>query len=133
MRENSPPGYAFNRTRQSFLATEMRVANSHWTRFRGLVGMKPERFGFGQGLWIIPCHGVHTWGMRFAIDVVYLNSNQVVVHLEENIKPWSFAPVRIDSATVLEVPSHTIWNSGTRVGDQIELRMARVQPEAVAI
>jgi uncharacterized membrane protein (UPF0127 family) len=121
MPKDPPKGYAFNRTRQTFLATEVRVADSHWTRFRGLMGLKAERFGFGQGLWIVPCHGVHTWAMRFSIDVIYLDANNAVVHVEENVKPWSFAPVRIDSATVLELPAHTVWNSGTRVGDQIEL------------
>jgi uncharacterized membrane protein (UPF0127 family) len=123
MRDNSHKGYAFNRTRQTFLATDVRVANSHWSRFRGLVAVKPERFGFGRGLWIIPCHGVHTWAMRFAIDVVYLDAHHKVVHVEENLRPWSFAPVRMDAVTVLELPSHTIWNSGTKVGDVIEMNV----------
>mgnify|MGYP005810476231 CR=1 FL=1 len=114
-------GYAFNRTRQTFLATELKVADTHWTRLRGLMATSPSDFGFGQGLWIIPCHGVHTWAMRFPIDIVYLDSNHIVVHVEENLKPWSFAPVRMDSATVLELPWHTVWDSGTKIGDQIEL------------
>jgi uncharacterized membrane protein (UPF0127 family) len=118
---NAMKGYAFNRSRQTFLATEMCVANTHWTRLRGLMATSVEKFGFGQGLWIIPCHGVHTWAMRFPIDVVYLDDQNVVVHLEENLKPWRFAPVRMEAATVLELPWHTIWDSGTRIGDQIEL------------
>ena len=121
MRQNSLMGFAFNRTRQTFLATEMRVANTHWTRLRGLMGTHATNFGFGKGLWIRPCHGVHTWAMRFPLDLVYLDAENVVVHLEENVKPWRFAPVRMDTATVLEVPWHTVWNSGTQVGDQIEL------------
>jgi uncharacterized protein len=123
MAENSRKGYAFNRSRQTFLATEMRVANTHWNRLRGLMGIKPATFGFGQGLWIIPCHGVHTWGMRFPLDLVYLDTHNVVVHLEENVKPWRFAPVRMDTVTVLELPWHTIWNSGTAVGDHIEMEL----------
>lgn len=125
MGENSRRGYAFNQTRQAFLATDMRVADTHWTRLRGLMGMRPVAFGFGQGLWIVPCHGVHTWAMRFPLDLVYLNSEHVVVHLEENVKPWRFAPVRMDTATVLELPWHTIWNSGTKIGDQIEIHFER--------
>jgi uncharacterized membrane protein (UPF0127 family) len=121
MAQNSHSGYAFNRTRQTFLATEMKVAGTHWTRFKGLMATSAAAFGFGQGLWIVPCHGVHTWAMRFPIDIVYLDHNYVVVHLEENLKPWSFAPVRMDAATVLELPGHTIWDSGTKIGDQIEL------------
>ncbi len=123
MAEGLARGYAFNRTRQTFLATEIRTADNHWTRLRGLMGVKAANFGFGQGLWIVPCHGVHTWGMRFALDLVYLDANNVVVHLEENVKPWRFAPIRMDTVTVLELPWHTIWNSDTRIGDQIEIQL----------
>jgi uncharacterized protein len=123
MADNSRKGYAFNRTRQTFLATEMRVANTHWTRLRGLMGINPASFGFGQGLWIVPCHGVHTWAMRFPLDLVYLDTDNRVVHLEENVKPWRFAPVRMDTVTVLELPWHTVWNSGTNLGDQIEIEL----------
>lgn len=123
MAENTRKGYAFNRSRQTFLATDMRAATTHWTRLRGLMGISPTNFGFGQGLWIIPCHGVHTWAMRFPLDLVYLDTQNVVVHLEENVKPWRFAPVRMDTVTVLELPWHTIWNSGTVVGDQIEMEL----------
>lgn len=122
---DSRRGYAFNRTRQAFLATDMRVANSHWSRLRGLMGTRPVSFGFGQGLWIVPCHGVHTWAMRFPLDLVYMDSDNLVVHLEENVKPWRFAAVRMDTATVLELPWHTIWNSGTKIGDQIELHFEK--------
>jgi uncharacterized protein len=123
MANMSRKGYAFNCTRQTFLATEMRVANSHLTRLRGLMGMPSANFSSGSALWIVPCHGVHTWGMRFALDLIYLDSSNKVVHLEENVKPWRFAPIRMDTATVLELPWHTIWNTGTKLGDDIELRV----------
>src|SRR5436305_346141 len=121
MGENPRTGYAFNRTRQAFLATELTVADTHWSRLRGLMGTTPDRFRFGHGLWIVPSHGVHTLAMRYPIDVIYLNPEKTVVHLEENIKPWRIAPVRMEAATVLELPCHTIWNTGTAMGDQIEI------------
>jgi hypothetical protein len=116
-------GYAFNKTRQSFLATTVRVAKTHWSRLRGLLAAKSSDFPAGQGLWIVPCHGVHTLAMRFAIDAVYLDRNHTVIHIEENLKPWRFAPVRMDAATVLELPEHTVWHSGTKLGDQIEFHL----------
>jgi uncharacterized protein len=115
-------GIAFNKTRQSFLATDIRVADTHWTRLRGLVATNPDSFTLGQGLWILPCHGVHSWFMRFPIDAIYLDQANNVVHVEENLKPWRFAKVCMDSASVLEVPARTIWHSGTKVGDQIEFK-----------
>ncbi len=49
-------GYAYNRTRQAFLASELRVADTHLTRLRGLMGSSRENFPPGTGLWIIPFH-----------------------------------------------------------------------------
>jgi len=114
-------GYAFNRTREAFLATELSVANTHWTRFRGLVGTQSKDFQFGRGLWIVPCHGVHTLGMRYPIDVVFLSRKKTVVYVATNVEPWRFTPVKLAAATVLELPCHTVWNTGTLVGDQIEI------------
>jgi uncharacterized membrane protein (UPF0127 family) len=113
-------GYSFNLTRQTFLASELKIAASHMSRLLGLMFTSPVSFGFGSGLWIVPSHGVHTLFMRFSIDVVYLDNADVVVHLEENVKPWRMAPLVMEAATVLELPAHTIWNTGTAVGDQIE-------------
>ena len=113
--------YAFNQTRQAFLASELEVADTHWSRLKGLMGRPGGSFCAGKGLWIVPCHGVHTLAMAYPIDVVYLDSAMVVVHVEENVKPWRIAPLRMDAATVIEVPSHTIWNTGTKVGDQVEI------------
>src|SRR5437879_11796658 len=113
-------GYSFNLTRQAFLSSDLRIASSHISRLLGLMFTSPDSFGFGSGLWIVPSHGVHTLFMRFSIDVVYLNKEDVVVYLEENVKPWRMAPLVMEAATVLELPAHTIWNTGTAVGDQIE-------------
>ncbi len=111
--------YAFNQTRQAFLAHDVSVADNHWRRLVGLLRTEEESFVFGKGLWIVPCRGVHTLAMRYAIDVVYLNQHSVVVHLEENIRPWRLAPLRRDTASVLELPAHTIWSTETQVGDLV--------------
>jgi uncharacterized membrane protein (UPF0127 family) len=119
----STRGRALNQTRQSDLATALAVADTHWTRFRGLLGLKPDDFRNGRGLWIVPCHGVHTWGMAFPIDVVYLNDLLQVVHVESNLQPWRFAAIRAQAASVLELPCHTVTETGTRVGDKIEITL----------
>ncbi len=115
--------YAFNRTRQAFLASEIAVANTHWTRLKGLIGTSASGFPPGRGVWIVPCQGIHTFAMRFPIDVIYLDEEHRVVHIEENVRPWRITPVRIDADTVIEVPSHTVWATGTEIGDQIEIEL----------
>jgi uncharacterized membrane protein (UPF0127 family) len=118
-----PRGQAFNQTRQLYLATSLAVAQTHWSRLRGLLGASESDFRNGCGLWIRPCRGVHTLAMRFPIDVVYLDPAGTVVHLERDLRPWRFAPVRMQAASVLELPGNTVDETGTALGDRIEIKM----------
>ncbi len=120
----TPQGHAFNCTRQVYLATELALANTHWSRLRGLLGSSDQEFRHGRGLWITPCRGVHTLAMRFPIDVVYLDRGGAVVHLEQSLPPWRFAPVRLAAASVIELPRQTVASTGTLVGDKIEIKVS---------
>ena len=114
-------GYAFNRTRTTYLATDLLIAGTHWTRFRGLMAKDSSQFPRGQGLWINPSHGIHTFAMRFPIDAVYLDRERIVIHIEEDLKPWRMAAVRIHAASVLELPTGAVRDSETAVGDQVDI------------
>jgi uncharacterized membrane protein (UPF0127 family) len=116
-----PCGYVLNRTRRVYLATRLAVADRHWTRLRGLIGKRAGEFREGDGLWISPCHGVHTWLMGFSIDVAYLDGDHVVLHLEHSLAPWRFAPVRRQATSVLELPANTLRATGTTIGDELEI------------
>jgi uncharacterized protein len=119
----SSTGYAFNRTRHAYLATHLSVAGTHWSRFRGLMCTDETRFRVGDGLWIVPCRGIHTFAMNFPIDALYLDTNQVVVHVEEELKPWRLGRVSLRASSVLELPCRTVKASGTTVGDSIDIAM----------
>ena len=114
-------GYAFNRTRTTYLATDLLIAGTHWTRFRGLMAKDSSQFPRGQGLWINPSHGIHTFAMRFPIDAVYLDRDRIVIHIEEDLKPWRLAAVRIHAVSVLELPTGAVRDSQTAVGDQVDI------------
>lgn len=118
-----PRAQAFNQTRQLYLATSLAVADTHWSRLRGLLGVSPDDFGNNRGLWIRPCRGVHTLAMRFPIDVVYLDRAGTVVHVEHNLQPWRFSPIRMQAASVLELPSDTVARTETALGDSIEIKL----------
>jgi uncharacterized protein len=128
----STKGKAFNQTRQAYLATSLAVADTHWTRLRGLLGMRGDDFRNGSGLWIVPCHGVHTLGMGFPIDVVYLDRAMTVIHVQPELQPWRFAPVRRQATSVLELPSRMAAQTNTAVGDRIEITLSKdhIQPTA---
>jgi uncharacterized protein len=114
-------GQAFNRTRQAHLATALAVADTHWSRLRGLLGLGTDDFRNGSGLWIVPCHGVHTLGMGFPVDVLYLDRGLKVVGIQPDVRPWRITPVLRHAASVLELPCGTAAETKTAVGDTIEI------------
>ncbi len=113
--------YVYNKTRETFVATEATVANDYFRRLVGLLGKTKRWAKLGRGLWIIPSRGVHTIGMLFPIDVIFLNKDKEVVHLEEHIRPFRISKITLRATSVLELPAHTIYHSGTKIGDTLEI------------
>jgi uncharacterized membrane protein (UPF0127 family) len=114
-----------NVTRDVALAQYVDVADHGAKRRRGLLGqtMLPP----GHGLWIIPCEAVHTFGMKFSIDLIYLDRNRRVRKVRTSVKPgrisgcWS-------AHSVLELASGTVLRSKTQVGDKVELFTPSMNP-----
>ena len=107
------------------VADNVAVAATHAERAVGLLsrtGLEP-----GEALWIIPSRGVHTWGMRFAIDVLALDDRGVVIDRVEALKPWRIRLPRRGTAGVLELPSGTLSASGTALGHRIEFETTRAE------
>jgi uncharacterized protein len=128
----SPQRQAFNRTRRTHLASAVAVADTHWSRLRGLLGLRSSDFRNGCGLWIVPCHGVHTLGMAFPIDVLYLDRAMRVVRIQRELQPWRVAPVTMEAESVLELPSRTALATGTVVGDTIEITL-ETDPDTIGV
>jgi uncharacterized membrane protein (UPF0127 family) len=96
------------------------------------MGKKAENFRAGDALWIVPSHGVHTFAMRFPIDVVYLDAGKTVVYVRSNLKPWRIAPVHMKAASVLELPSRILEATGTVLGDQLEIGVGQLSEVSTA-
>jgi len=94
------------------------VAGTSAERRTGLL--QHTKLDPGEGLWIVPCESVHTFFMKFAIDVVFLNKKKVVVKLRPNMVKSRIA-LSLRGHSVVELPVGTIESSGTQVGDQIEI------------
>lgn len=101
------------------LAEQLAVADTHWTRLRGLLGTRglPQ----GEGLWIRPCRQVHMFGMRYAIDVVFLDDAARVVGLTAELAPWRVSPLVRAAASVLELPAGTIARTGLHEGQAVTI------------
>jgi len=113
--------YIYNRTRETFVATEAAVADSYLRRLVGLLGKTKRWAQLGRGLWIVPSRGVHTFGMMFPIDLIFLSKEKEVVHVEEHVRPFRISTVSLRAMSVLELPAHTIYRTGTQVGDRLEI------------
>lgn len=120
--------YVYNKTRESFVATEAKVADGYFSRLIGLLGKTRGWARPGQGLWIVPSHGVHTIGMLFALDLVFLDRNKVIVHIEEYVRPFRISNIILKAASVLELPPYTVFRTGTQVGDQLEISQESLAP-----
>lgn len=73
---------------QQLLVPQAWRADNPWTRLRGLLGRPPLQADAQQALWITPCSSIHTIGMRYALDVVFLDRDGVVLSWSDEVKPW---------------------------------------------
>lgn len=110
-----------NRTRQAILAHRVEVADHGATRRKGLLGR--DSLPTGQGLWIVPCESVHTFGMRFPIDLVYLDSKKKVKKIRSGVPPWRLSAC-LSAHSVVELASGTIQMTQTQPGDKLEFFFA---------
>jgi uncharacterized membrane protein (UPF0127 family) len=83
----------------------------------GRAGLEP-----GEGLWIVGTLGVHTFGMRFPIDVAYLDGDLRVLHAVHGMKPGRVGRISFRAETILELPAGTLAATDTRRGDRLEIR-----------
>lgn len=110
-----------NLTKKTWLATKVRKADSFLTRLVGLL--KRTTLGPEEALWLIPSKGIHTVGMKFPIDVVFLNRENVVLGIISGLLPYRMSGVQLRGHSVLELPKGTLKKSLTEVGDQLEISL----------
>jgi uncharacterized membrane protein (UPF0127 family) len=107
-----------NRTRQTVVATKAEVADTPGKRRTGLL--KHERLEPGEGLWIVPSESVHTFFMKFPIDLVYLDRKRKVKKVRHAVGPWRVS-MCLTAHSVLELPAGAARQSETKKGDILEL------------
>jgi len=106
-----------NKTRGTLVATEADIADTSRKRRVGLL--KHERLEPGQGLWIAPCEAIHTFGMRFPIDVLFLDRQKKVLKVKANMARGRISGC-LWAHSVLELPAGQAERTGTVAGDELE-------------
>lgn len=107
-----------NRTRSTELADHAELAHSGPKRSKGLLGR--TGLGRGEGMWIVPCEAVHTFFMKFSIDLVYLDRTLRIKKLRDSVRPWRISAC-LTAHSVIELPAGTIRNTQTECGDTLEI------------
>lgn len=118
-----------NRTQDTVIATQVRKADHYFAR---LIGLLPKKaLEEGEGLWIIPCSEIHSIGMRFVFDAIFLDKDLHVVHLMPEMKPMRISKMIKGAKTVLEIDGGMIARSQTQLGDQLSFDavLSSVLPE----
>jgi len=111
------PMRAYNRTRDSLLVESVRVAAGFFQRGKGLLGLK--RLDGAEGLWLSPCNSIHSFGMAFEFDALFLDETRKVLALYPSFRKNRISGIIRNARGVLEMPAGTIRRSGTEVGDEI--------------
>ena len=110
-----------NLTRQTILAARVEVADHGAKRSKGLLGracLMP-----GEGLWIVPCEAVHTFCMRFAIDLVYIDRHKRVKKVRSDVMPWRMSAC-LSAYSVIELAAGTVRETRTQAGDLLDFTRA---------
>ena len=107
-----------NITRNTIIATDAQLANTFFTRLKGLLGT--EHLTFGSGLVIQPCYSIHTVGMKYRIDALFMDQQDRVMKCVMNMPAGKFS-ICSNSRYVIELPAGTIAATGTSLGDILTL------------
>ena len=105
-----------NLTRDAVLGDAIEVADTSGKRRVGLL--KHKGLGPGEGLWIVPCESVHTFFMKFPIDLVYVDKKRRVRKVRRAVPPWRLS-LCLNAHSILELPAGTVEQTGTQQGDEL--------------
>jgi uncharacterized membrane protein (UPF0127 family) len=109
--------FVYNKTKETFLAFRVNIADSIVGRLIGLLGrksLKPD-----SGVWIVPANAIHTIGMLFSFDAVMIDKDFKVVSVKEWVRPFRVILPNLRAESVIELPAHTIFRSRTEIGDEL--------------
>ena len=99
------------------LCERVERADTWRSRLRGLLGR--DGLAPGVGLLLDPCNSVHTFFMRFSIDVAFLDAQGLVVALSPRLSPWRATRVHLRARTTLELAAGALEACGVRIGDRL--------------
>ena len=106
-----------NKTNNTIISENVMVANTYLKRLRGLMFTKelPDQ----SALYIIPCNEIHTFNMKYSIDVLYLDRNNNILAIDEEITPGKIGKRVKNAVSVVELPSGKVKRVSVKIGQAV--------------
>jgi uncharacterized protein len=106
-----------NKTNNTVISENVMVANTFFKRLKGLMFTSelPEH----NALHIVPCKEIHTFNMKYSIDVLYLDKNNNILAIDEDMKPGKIGKRIINAVSVLELPSGKVRKLEVKIGQTV--------------
>ena len=103
------------------LGSRVVLANTVWTRLKGLLGAPPLQPG--EGMLLEPCQAVHMYGMKQPLDVAFLGREGQIIALYHDLRPGQRSRYHGKARQALELPVGTLSETGTCVGDLLHVQL----------
>lgn len=107
----------FNLTQRRLMLSDLKLAEMPWEKLFGLLLAK--QLEKGQGLMLKDCSCVHTFGMRFRLDLIFLDSHDRVVHMITCLEPNRISPWIRNAKSVIEMPADSLCETGVIMNDKL--------------
>ena len=108
-----------NQTQQTIIAENVQTASTFKSRLIGLL--KHQSLPPSHALIITRCQSIHMFFMRFNIDVLFVDKDNKITGIVENIKPFEISPIFLKASYAIELPAGTIKKSLSSVGNKLIL------------
>ena len=102
------------------IGNNIKIADNFFTRFKGLMFKK--ELNVNEGLIINPCNSIHMFFMNFPLDILFVNENNEVVEILENIKPWRVSKLYFNAEYVVELPINTVKSKNIQKNQKIFIK-----------
>lgn len=109
-----------NATKNTTLAEKAIFVENIFARMKGLLGLSELKQG--KAIILKPCNSIHTFFMRFPIDVLFLDKENKVVEAISSVKPYRISKIYFNAKSAVELPSGVIKSSSTEKGDYLEVK-----------
>ena len=107
------------------IADRVHVADKLYSRLKGLIGTRGMQSG--EAMVLIPCNSVHTWFMKYPIDVIITDREGMILRIREGLTPWKFGPWASKGRMAIELPQGTINRHKIQVGERLILSTKEIK------